>query len=49
MTLYMCFVETLVIGLNFPEILAQMDYKGPNWTFLTLQMTLKSYSTPFIF
>ena len=39
MTLYMCFLETLVIARTISEILAQRDHKGPNWTFLTLQMT----------
>ena len=41
MTSYICFVETLVIACNVSEILAQIDHKVPNWTFLTLKMTFK--------
>ena len=38
MPLYACFIETLVIAYTVSEILAQIDHKGPNWTFLTLKM-----------
>ena len=33
----MFFIETLVIVCTVSETLAQIDYKGPNWTFLTLK------------
>ena len=33
MTLYMCFIDTLVITRTVSEILDQIDHKGPNWTF----------------
>ena len=36
MTSYMCFIETLLITCTVSEILAQIDHKGPNWTFLAL-------------
>ena len=32
-------VETLVIACTVSQILAQLDYKGPNWNFLTLNLT----------
>ena len=41
MTLYMCFIEALVIAHIVSEILAQVDHKGPNWTFLTLKMAFR--------
>ena len=41
MILNKCFIETLVIACTVSEIFAQVDYKGPNWTFLTLQMTFR--------
>ena len=41
MTLYMCFIEILVMVHTVSEILAQIDHKGPNWTFLTLNMTYR--------
>ena len=39
MTLYMCFIQTLVIACTVSEILARIDQKGPNGTFLTLKLT----------
>ena len=42
MTLYMCFIETLVIACTMTEILAQIDHTGSNWTFLTLNMTFRA-------
>ena len=39
MSLYMCFIETLVIAHTVSDILVQIDHKGPNWTFLTLKIT----------
>ena len=39
MTLYMCFIETLGITYTVSDILAPIDHKGPNCTFLTLKMT----------
>ena len=41
MTWYMCFLETLVKGCTYFEILAQIYHKGPNWTFLKLKMTFR--------
>ena len=46
------FIQTLIIRCTVSEILAEIDYKGPNWTFLTLKMTYKGIqgdSIPFIF
>ena len=31
MTLYKCFIETLVIACTVSEILAQIAQTGPNW------------------
>ena len=39
----MCFIETLAITCTAFEILAQIDHKGPNWTFPTLKIIFKSY------
>ena len=39
MTLYMYFIQTLVTACIVSEILAQIDNKGLNWTFLTLKIT----------
>ncbi len=33
---YMCFIQTLIITCTVSEILAQIDHKDPNWTFLAL-------------
>ena len=41
MTLYMCFIQTLVTACPVSEILAYIDNKGSNWTFLTLKITFK--------
>ena len=41
MTLYMCFIETLVMTCTVSEILALIDHKSPNWTFLTLKVTFR--------
>ena len=41
MTYYMYFIQTLIIRCTVSEILAEVDHKGPNWTFLTLKMTLE--------
>ena len=41
MTLYMCFIETLVMACTVSEMSSQIDHKGPNWTFLTLKMTFR--------
>ena len=41
MTVYMCFLETLVIACTVSDILAQIDLKGLNWIFLTLKMTFR--------
>ena len=41
MTLYMSFIETLIASCTVSEILAQIDHKGLNWTFLTLQITFR--------
>ena len=35
----MCFLETLGMACTVSEILAPIDQKGPNCTFLTLDMT----------
>ena len=45
MTLHMYFIQTLVTASTVSEILAQIDNKGPNWTFLTLKITFKSINT----
>ena len=37
----MCFIKILVIACTVSEILAQIDHKGPNWTFLTLKMAFR--------
>ena len=37
----LCLIQTLVIACTVSEILAQIDRKGPNGTFLTLQLTFK--------
>ena len=39
MTSYMYFIQTLVTACTDSEILAQIDNKGLNWTFLTLKIT----------
>ena len=39
MTYYMYFIQTFIIRCIVSEILAEIDHKGPNWTFLTLIMT----------
>ena len=41
MTYYTCFIQTLILRCTVYEILAQIDHKGPNWTFLTLKMTFR--------
>ena len=41
MTLYMCFIQILITAGTVSEILALIDNKGPNWTFLTLKITFK--------
>ena len=41
MTYYMCFIYTLVITCIVSDILVQIDYKGPNLTFLTFKMTFR--------
>ena len=41
MTYYMYFIQTLIIGCTISEILAEIDHKGPNWTFRTLKMTFR--------
>ena len=41
MTLYMCFIETLVIACTVSDILDHIDHKGRNWTFLTLKSTCR--------
>ena len=38
---YMCFIQTFIIPCTVSEILAEIDHKGPNWTFLTLKMSFK--------
>ena len=35
------FHRTMAIEFTMSEILAQIDYKGPNWTILTLKMTFR--------
>ena len=40
----MCFIQTLILQCTVSEILAQIDHKGPNWTFLTLKMTFRVIS-----
>ena len=39
MTLYMCFIETFLIACTVSDLLAPIDHKGPDCTFLTLEMT----------
>ena len=41
MTLYMCFIQTFITSRTVSEILAKIDHKGPNRTFLTLKMTFR--------
>ena len=41
MTYYMYFIQTFMIRCTVSEILAEIDNKGPNWTFLTLKMTFR--------
>ena len=41
MTYYMYFIQTFIIRCTVSEILAKIDHKGPNWTFLTLKMTFR--------
>ena len=41
MTYYMYFIQTLIIRCTVSEILAEIDHKGPNWTFWTLKMTFR--------
>ena len=41
MTYYMYFIQTFIIRCIVSEILAEIDHKGPNWTFLTLKMTFR--------
>ena len=41
MTYYMYFIQTFIIQCTVSEILAEIDNKGPNWTFLTLKMTFR--------
>ena len=41
MTYYMYFIQTFIIRCTVSEILAEIDHKGPNWTFLTLKMTFR--------
>ena len=41
MTYYMYFIQTFIIWCTVSEILAEIDHKGPNWTFLTLKMTFR--------
>ena len=48
MTYYMYFIQTFIIQCTVSEILAEIDHKRPNWTFLTLKMTF-SDSITFIF
>ena len=42
MTYYMCFVQTLILRCTVSDILAQIDHKGPNLTFLTLKSTFRA-------
>ena len=39
MTYYLYFIQTLITRCTVSQILAEVDHKGPNWTFLTLKMT----------
>ena len=41
MTYYIYFIQTFIIRCTVSEILAKIDHKGPNWTFLTLKMTFR--------
>ena len=41
MTYYMYFIQTFIIRCIVSEILAEIDHKGPNWTFLTLKITFR--------
>ena len=41
MIYYMYFIQTLIIRCTVSEILAEIDHKGPNWTFRTLKMTFR--------
>ena len=41
MTYHMCFIQTFIIQFTVSEILAEIDHKGPNRTFVTLKMTFK--------
>ena len=41
MTYYMYFIQTFIIRCTVSEILAEIDHKGPNWTFLTLKITFR--------
>ena len=43
MIYYMCFIQTFIIQCTVSEILAEIDHKGPNRTFVTL-MTFKLIS-----
>ena len=43
MTYYMYFIQTFIIRCTDAEILAEIDHKVPNWTFLTLKMTYCYY------
>ena len=38
MIYYMHFIQHLIIRCTVSEILAEIDHKGPNWTFRTLKM-----------
>ena len=35
----MYFIQTFIIRYTVSDILAEIDHKGQNWTFLTLKMT----------
>ena len=39
------FLQTFIIRCIVSEILAEIDHKGQNWTFLTLKMTLEWFHT----
>ena len=41
MTYYIYFIQTFNIRCIVSEILAEIDHKGPNWTFLTLKITFR--------
>ena len=41
MTMYMWFIETFVMACIVSDILAPIDHKGHNWTFLNLTMTFR--------